>query len=78
MSENNRHPDFKKPQEKHLNNDFPFGKKKKNNHKAVELIIFENSLASRVTDNDILRACSLYHQTQKKIIKSKVTQIFFN
>ncbi len=78
MPESNCHPDHKKPYGKQDNHDFLVAKRKRINHKAVELIIYENSRASRVTDNAISRACGLYHQIQKKIIKSKITQIFFN
>ncbi|MDD5745962.1 MAG: hypothetical protein PHO30_01730 [Candidatus Omnitrophica bacterium] len=78
MPDSNCHSNHKKPFEKHDHPDFCVAKKKRSNHKALELTIYENSMASRVTKNDIIRACALYHQTQKKIIKSKITQIFLN
>ncbi|MCG2711767.1 MAG: hypothetical protein L6416_05535 [Candidatus Omnitrophica bacterium] len=47
-----------------------------NNH--LKPICFENSIASKARDEDIIRACSLYNKTQEKIIKLKIAQIYFN
>ncbi|MBI4846097.1 MAG: hypothetical protein HY810_06480 [Candidatus Omnitrophica bacterium] len=47
-------------------------------HSILKLVAFENSVASRVKEEDIDRAYSFFQQTQEKIIKSKITQIFFN
>jgi len=44
----------------------------------LKLVCFENSIASKARDEDIIRACSLYNKTQEKIIKLKIAQIYFN
>ncbi len=44
----------------------------------LKLVCFENSIASKAQDEDIIRACSLYNKTQEKIIKLKIAQIYFN
>ncbi len=44
----------------------------------LKLVCFENSIASKVKEEDIIRACSLYNKTQEKIIKIKIAQIYFN
>ncbi|MFH1092524.1 MAG: hypothetical protein V1739_00040 [Candidatus Omnitrophota bacterium] len=45
---------------------------------TLKLICFENSIASKARDEDIIRACSIYNKTQGKIIKLKIAQIYFN
>ncbi len=44
----------------------------------LKLVCFENSIASKARDEDIIHACSLYNKTQEKIIKLKIAQIYFN
>ncbi len=44
----------------------------------IKLVCFENSLAAKAKEEDIIRACSLYNKTQEKIIKLKIAQIYFN
>jgi hypothetical protein len=77
MPDNNHHTDHRKPKDTPHKPEL-FAKRKRPNSNTVELVIFENSMASRVNSEDIVRAFSLFRQTQKKIIKSKVTQIYFN
>ena len=45
---------------------------------VIKLIRFENSLAARVKEEDIVRACSLFNRTQEKIIRLKIAKIHFN
>ena len=52
--------------------------KKKLLNESLKLIHFENSLASKAKDADILRACSVYNKTRAKIINLKIGQIYFN
>ena len=44
----------------------------------TKLVCFENSLAAKATEEDIIQACSLYNKTQEKVIKLKIAQIYFN
>lgn len=54
-------------------------KKKCNSmHQDLKLICFENSMAAKASEEDIIRACSIYNKTQKKIITLKIAQIYFN
>jgi len=57
---------------------FSPGKKRIFPEEALKIISFENALASQVQDEDIVRACSLYNQTQEKIIKARIAKIHFN
>ena len=41
-------------------------------------ICFENSMAAKASEEDIIRACSLFNKTQTKIINFKIAQIYFN
>jgi len=45
---------------------------------AAKLTMFENVHASKAEREDILRAHNLYHRSQDKHIKSKITKLFFN
>lgn len=73
------------------NHPYSFGRSKKNGisrnssskkcnitNANLKLVCFENSMASKAQDEDIIRACSLYNKTQEKIIKLKIAQIYFN
>ncbi len=48
------------------------------NNTQLKLVCFENSIASKMREEDIIRACSIYNKTQEKIIKLKISQIYFN
>jgi len=65
---------------KKKNNKIPrnFPKKNRLFNQLLKLVRFENLLASRVEDKDIIRACSLYNRTQEKIIKLRISRIYFN
>lgn len=54
------------------------GKNLNNRNADLRLICFENSMAAKAQDEDIIRACSIYNKTQEKIIKLKIAQIYFN
>lgn len=52
--------------------------KSNSNNTKLKLVCFENSVASKAREEDIIRACSVYNKTQKKIINLKIAQIYFN
>ncbi len=44
----------------------------------LKLVCFENSIASKAQEEDIIRVCFIYNKTQEKIINLKIAQIYFN
>ncbi len=55
-----------------------FDRRKNFIEEAIRLVAFENTIASRIQEEDITQAFSLYKQTQKKIIKSKINKDYFS
>lgn len=83
MPYKNNHPrpgdQSKKPKKKSSEKTFSYlSDKNKLFNQVLKLIRFENSLAVRVQEEDIIRACSLYNKTQEKIIRLKIAKIHFN
>ena len=78
MPNKKNHPDSSGRSKKNGNSRNSSSKKCNMSNAHLKLVCFENSIASKAQEEDIIHACSLYNKTQEKIIKLKIAQIYFN